>query len=338
MAEHKIRFGVIGLGRIGKRHCMMIDKNPETELVAGCDIRSFTMGDYAGTPITVYGSMEEMLERHPEIDVVVVATPNGLHAEQAKYALNKGKHVVIEKPMCLSTQEAEEVIHTALNAARQVFVVKQNRYSPPVKWLKDLIEEKHLGTVHMVHIDCFWNRDERYYTGEDWHGGPLDGGSLFTQFSHFIDILYWVFGDIKNITSRMMDFNHADLTEFEDSGMVHFELVKGGAGSLNFTTSCYNQNLESSITVLGEKGTVKIGGQYMDEIEECHIKNYLMPELPPVAPSNDYGDYKGSAANHHFVIQNVVDTLVGKSSAKTNAIEGLKVVNMIQRMYEAAEK
>lgn len=211
----------------------------------------------------------------------------------------------------------------------------QNRYSPPSVWLKDLLDTEKLGNIFMVQINCYWNRDNRYYKPESWHGkGDLDGGTLFTQFSHFIDLMYWYFGDIKNIQAKFADFNHKELTDFEDSGFVSFDFVNGGMGSINYSTSIWDKNLESSITVIGENGSLKVGGQYMNEVEYCHIKDYEMPELAPTNPGNDYGAYKGSAANHHYIIENVVDVLKGRNSITTNALEGLKVVDIIERIYE----
>ena len=275
-----------------------------------------------------------MLAQNPEIDVVCIATPNGLHAKQALQCLRHGKHVVVEKPMALNKADAEKIIFQSLQSSKHVFVVMQNRYSPPSVWIKDLIESGRLGQIFMVQINCYWNRDERYYNGQTWHGKKeLDGGTLYTQFSHFIDIMYWLFGDITNIQARFADFNHKHLTEFEDSGLVTFDFVKGGMGSLNYSTSVSEKNFESSLTIIGEKGTVKIGGQYMNEVDYCHVQGYEMPELPPSNPANNYGPYKGSAANHIYVIENVVDTLRGRSSASTNAMEGLKVVDIIERVY-----
>jgi UDP-N-acetyl-2-amino-2-deoxyglucuronate dehydrogenase len=160
---------------------------------------------------------------------------------------------------------------------------------------------------------------------------------LYTQFSHFIDIMYWVFGDIRNIQAMVRSFTHLAMTEFEDSGLVQFEFVNGGIGCINFSTSLWDTNMESSITVVGTKGSVKVGGQYMNEIEYCHIKDYKMPELPPTNPPNDYGPFKGSAANHHYVIENVVNTLQGNDTITANALEGLKVVDIIERIYQAAK-
>ncbi|MFM7388242.1 MAG: Gfo/Idh/MocA family oxidoreductase, partial [Bacteroidota bacterium] len=166
----------------------------------------------------------------------------------------------------------------------------------------------------------------------------LDGGTLFTQFSHFIDIMYWLFGDIDRIQGKFADFNHQDTTAFEDSGFVSFEFLNGGLGTINYSTSVAMQNLESSITVIGSNGSIKIGGQYMNEVEVCTIKDYTMPELKASNPANDYGPYKGSAANHNFVIKNVIDTLKGRTTATTNALEGLKVVDIIERIYKLRDE
>jgi predicted dehydrogenase len=241
---------------------------------------------------------------------------------------------VVEKPIALSKLDAEKVIFKALHAHKHVFAVMQNRYSPPSVWIKELIESEKLGKIYMVQLNCYWNRDDRYYKKESWHGKKdLDGGTLYTQFSHFIDIMYWLFGDIQNIQAKFNDFNHATLTDFEDSGFVSFDFVNGGMGALNYSTSVWNQNLESSMTIIAENGSVKIGGQYMNEVEYCHIKDYEMPVLAPTNPGNDYGAYKGSAANHHYVIENVVDVLKGRAPITTNALEGLKVVDIIERIY-----
>jgi UDP-N-acetyl-2-amino-2-deoxyglucuronate dehydrogenase len=211
----------------------------------------------------------------------------------------------------------------------------QNRYSPPSEWIKSVVSEGILGDIFMVQLNCYWNRDDRYYKAGGWKGtNDLDGGTLFTQFSHFIDIMYWLFGDIDNIQGKFADFTHKDSTEFEDSGFVNFDFVNGGMGCLNYSTSVVDKNLESSLTVIGSKGSVKIGGQYMNEVEICNIPGYEMPELAPTNPGNDYGQYKGSAANHNYVIKNVIDTFKGRTTISTNALEGLKVVEIIERIYK----
>jgi len=335
MEENKrVKFAIVGSGHIGKRHAEMIRRNPEAELVAMTDIKPKDELGLSDLDVPFYLSMDELLNSELEIDVVVICSPNGLHAEHTLNALAKKKNVVIEKPMGLTVADCEKIIFKALQVSRQVFCVMQNRYSPPSIWIKDVIDRGIMGSVYMVQLNCYWNRDDRYYTGKNWKGiNKLDGGTLFTQFSHFIDIMYWLFGDITQIQAKFSDFNHQTLTEFEDSGFVNFQFINGGMGSISYSTSVWDTNLESSMTIIGENGSVKIGGQYMNEVEYCHIKDYSMPKLPPVNPANDYGHYKGSAANHHYIIENVIDTLKGRTTATTNALEGLKVVDIIERIY-----
>lgn len=332
--SNKIKFAVIGCGHIGKRHAEMIHRNDNCELVALVDVKDKSVLNIDQYNVPFFSSLEDLLQSGLDIDVINIATPNGFHAEQALKCLEAKKHVVLEKPMALTKADAEKVIFKALQVHRQVFAVMQNRYSPPSIWLKELLESGRLGEIYMVQINCYWNRDERYYKKDSWHGkADLDGGTLFTQFSHFIDLMYWYFGDITNIQAKFKDFNHQNMTDFEDSGFVSFDFINGGMGALNYSTSVWDKNLESSITVIAENGSLKVGGQYMNEVEYCHIKDYVMPELAPTNPGNDYGAYKGSAANHHYIIENVVDVLQGRSTITTNALEGLKVVDIIERIY-----
>lgn len=332
-----IKFAVVGLGHIGLRHSKIANEHPGSETLACCDIlpeREAKLREL-GINARFYTDYKELIVNEKEVDVVNIASPNGLHTEIALFALEHGKHVVIEKPMGLSKADCEKVIFKSLQKSRNVFVVKQNRYSPPSKWLKGVVDQGKLGDILMVQVNCYWNRDDRYYKPGNWKGTlNLDGGSLFTQFSHFIDIMYWIFGDIKNIQATFKNATHKTLTEFEDSGVVNFEFVNSGIGCINFSTSCWDTNMESSITVVGTTGSVKLGGQYLNEVEYCHIKDYEIPQLEATNPPNDYGPFKGSAANHHYVIQNVVDTLNGTSYIDTNALEGLKVVDIIERIYE----
>ncbi|PRB05620.1 oxidoreductase [Chryseobacterium sp. MYb7] len=332
--SEKIKFAVVGCGHIGKRHAEIISRNIECELVALVDVKDKSALEMESLNIPFFTSLDELLSSGIDVDVINIASPNGFHFEQAYKALSAGKHVVVEKPLALNKQDAEKLVYQALQKHKYIFVVMQNRYSPPSVWIKEMIESKMLGEIYMVQLNCYWNRDNRYYKPESWHGKlDLDGGTLFTQFSHFIDIMYWLFGDITNINGKFADFNHKNLTDFEDSGFVSFDFVNGGMGALNYSTSVWNQNLESSMTIIAENGAVKIGGQYMDKVEVCNVKNYIMPELSPINLVNDYGAYKGSVANHDYVIENVVDVLRERNTITTNALEGLKVVDIIERIY-----
>jgi UDP-N-acetyl-2-amino-2-deoxyglucuronate dehydrogenase len=335
----KTAFAVVGCGHIGKRHAEMIARHPEAEVVALIDIRAKEalqlQPEIDKTPF--FSSLEAFLASNIPCDVVNICTPNGLHVQQGLACLDKGLHVVVEKPMALHKTDAQKLIEKAMDSGKEIFPVMQNRYSPPSVWAKELVSSGRLGKIYLVQLNCFWNRDARYYKTGSWHGTKnLDGGTLFTQFSHFIDILYWLFGDIQNIQTRLQDFNHQHLTEFEDTGTVSFDFVKGGMGLISFSTTIYGQNMETGITIIAENGSIKIGGQYMDKVEYCHVKDYELPALPPTPPGNDYGGYKGSAQNHGRIINNVIDVLHGKATVTTKAEDGLKVVDIIERIYGAA--
>ncbi len=329
-----VKFAIIGSGHIGKRHAEMIRRNPEGQLIAMCDILPEKEVDVAHFEVPYFQDANAMFASGLEFDVVNICSPNGVHADHALISLEHRKHVVCEKPMALTKAACEKIIFKALQVHKNIFCVMQNRYSPPSRWLKQVVEQKLLGDIFMVSLTCMWNRDDRYYKKGNWKGtADLDGGTLFTQFSHFIDIMYWIFGDITDIQAKFDDFTHQHSTAFEDSGFVNFRFYNGGMGCINYSTAIWDKNMESSITVIGKNGSVKIGGQYMNEVEYCHIENYTMPKLEEVSPANDYGAYKGSAANHHFIIENVIDTLKGRTSITTNAMEGLKVVEIIERIY-----
>lgn len=332
---HTLRFAVVGYGHIGKRHAAILQAFEGIELAAVCDTRASYREEVASTlRVPFFTSLEALLRAPLHLDAVCVCTPNGLHASQAERALTQGLHVVIEKPMGLSKAACERVLFTSLRVHRHVFCVMQNRYSPPIRWLKSLVDEGLLGNIYMVNIDCFWNRNEAYYRGSPWKGTlDQDGGPLFTQFSHFVDIMYWLFGDITALQGQFGTFRQRALTQFEDTGSLQFEFLQGGMGTFTYSTATWDQNFESSITILAERGTVKIGGQYMDTLVYCHLDGYEAPTLSPSSPPNDYGPYQGSAANHHFVFENVVASLKGQSNITTNALEGLKVVEIIERMY-----
>jgi UDP-N-acetyl-2-amino-2-deoxyglucuronate dehydrogenase len=327
--ENKIRFAVVGCGHIGKRHATIIENHPLCILSAFCDSKNIEVKDIIQREIPFFQNLDLLLASEIEIDVVVIASPNGLHEQQALTALEANKHVVIEKPMALTKAGCERIIFKALQKQKQVFCVMQNRYSPPSVWLKNLVGSGRLGKTFMVQINCYWNRDDRYYKpnaqNEGWHGKKdLDGGVLFTQFSHFIDLMYWCFGDITNIQAQFNNFSHLHSTEFEDSGFVSFDFKDGGMGSLNYSTAVWDKNLESSITIIAENGSVKVGGQYMDMVEYCHIKDYDMPtELKNITVGQ----------NHQYVIDNIVGVLQHQKAISVNALEGMKVVEIIERMY-----
>jgi UDP-N-acetyl-2-amino-2-deoxyglucuronate dehydrogenase len=258
----KIKFAVIGYGNIGKRHVHHIMANPDAELVGICDLQTEKITSEELKSIPVFSDHVDMLKQ-VDAEVINVCTPNYLHSVHTVEALKTGRHVVCEKPMATSSAECQRMIEAAEKMDKTIFVVKQNRYNEPVQQVKKLLNEKALGAIYFVNINCFWNRNEYYYNESSWRGKKRDdGGCLFTQFSHFIDILYYLFGDIDGVQGKVKNFNHP-YTEVEDSGAFVIENKLGSIINFNFSTCSYQKNMEGAITILGEKGTVKIGGQYL---------------------------------------------------------------------------
>ena len=325
-------FAITGCGRIAGRHAEQIIKHGF--LTAVCDIIPEKANELAALYHTkAYYSIEDMLAAEKNIDVVSICTPNGLHALHSRKALDAGCHVLCEKPLCIAVEDGKKMIAAAEKAGKKLFVVKQNRYNPPVAFLKELITLGKLGKIYSFQINCFWNRPNEYYTG--WKGSKdLDGGTLFTQFSHFIDLLYWLLGDVAEVKTLTKNFAHPSIA-FEDTGAVLFEMTSGAIGSLNYTVNSFNKNMEGSITVFAEHGTIKVGGQYLNELEYCNVKGVDNPELPQGNPANGYGFYQGSMSNHDKVYQNLILALQNPQHEFASAAEGLKTVAIIEKIYNS---
>lgn len=312
----------------------MINADEGANLIAVADVIDKSSLNLPNS-MPYYTSIDKMLSEHPEIDVVNICSPNYFHAPQAIQVLRSGRHVVVEKPLALSTADALQIAQAEKESGKTAFMVMQNRYSPPSKWLKSLMDQKTLGKLYAINVNCFWNRNRDYYADGHWHGTQkYDGGTLFTQFSHYIDILLWLVGPIDIISASFNDYAHHDTTDFEDTGIVQFRTADGAMGNLNYSTAVPLGNLETSIIIIGEKGSVKVAGQYMNEVVHCNIENYTMPELAPSNPPNDYGAYKGSAANHCYVIENVVRTLNNLDQPTTPIADGINVIDTIERIYK----
>lgn len=335
MSTQQINFAIIGCGRIAQRHAEHI--NNIGKLVVVCDIvpeKATALAEkYKAKP---YSSVEEMLADQNEITVVSVCSPNGLHAAHSILALKAGFHVLCEKPMALSVQDCGEMIKEAEKANRRLFIVKQNRFNPPVAAVKNIIDEGRLGKIYSIQLNCFWNRNDEYYRNT-WKGTrELDGGTLFTQFSHFIDLLYWMVGDVKDVHAFTANYHHKDIIEFEDTGTVSLKFYNGAIGTINYSVNSFDHNMEGSLTIFGEKGTIKIGGQYLNEMEYQCIDNYEIKDLAPGNPPNNYGKYFGSMSNHDKVYKNVVEVLSNGGIIATNGFEGLKTVEIIDKIYSSA--
>jgi predicted dehydrogenase len=240
--------------------------------------------------------------------------------------------------MAISVYDCGEMIKEAEKANCRIFVVKQNRFNPPVQAVKKLIDEGKFGKIYSIQLSCFWNRDENYYKNS-WKGtADLDGGTLYTQFSHFIDLLYWLVGDVKKVNAIIGNFAHQNMIEFEDTGVICLEFYNGVIGTVNYTVNSYQKNMEGSLTIFAEKGTVKIGGQYLNELEYQNIQDHEIKDLPKGNPANNYGQYQGSMSNHDKVYENVIEVLTKQGIIATNGFEGLKTVEIIDKIYQAAKK
>ena len=333
---NNIRFSIVGFGNIGRRHAEHIIHNPDTKLVAVCDT-DISVRSKVPDGVAFYSSLDEMLAVTPS-DVLCVCTPNYLHESHTIAGLQSGRHTVIEKPMAISVAQCDQMIDAAKQTGKTIFAVKQNRYNPPVQEVKKLLAANDLGEIYMIQVNCFWNRGDAYYDSSDWRGKKdKDGGCLFTQFSHFVDILYYLNGPIGHAYGRIHNFAHLHNTEVEDTGSFVLMAANNAIINFNFTTCAYERNMEGSITLFAERGTVKIGGQYLNTIEYQKLAGATLPHINITAKANDYGLYQGSMSNHDKVIQNVVDVLYHNHAVMTSAEEGREVVRIIEQMYKGAK-
>ena len=238
--------------------------------------------------------------------------------------------------MAINSFDCGRMITAAENANKRLFVIKQNRYNPPVKAVKKLIDEGALGRIFNIQLSCFWNRNENYYTNS-WKGSKdMDGGTLYTQFSHFIDLLYYLNGDIKHVEGFSNNFTHQEIIEFEDTGVIAVKFHNGALGTINYTVNAYSKNMEGSLTLFGEKGTIKIGGQYLNELEYFDVCDMEQPPKLEVGnKANNYGEYKGSMSNHDKIYSNVREVLLNNDQINTNMFEGLKTVEIIEKIYDS---
>ncbi len=332
----KIRFAVVGCGHIGKRHSEKIQQDERAELVAHCDIKpreELTLAEaYEAVPF--FASVEDLLNAEIAFDIACICVPNGLHYSIACELIEAGHSVLIEKPVVLNSEQGQVLRDLAEAKRVKVYSVLQNRYSQSSRWLKELIQSKALGQIYDIELNCLWNRDERYYTPDSWHGNQaLDGGTLYTQYSHFLDLLTWLFGKLEIDSASFQNFNHQHLIDFEDSGRVLFHTEAASQGQIFYSTAVYGRNMEVAMTILGEKGAVKLGGAFLNKIEHCEIEGLALPEDFEEIQGNQYGAYSGSAQNHHHVIANVVADMLGEEAEVCTLDEALKVVRLIESIY-----
>ena len=332
----KVTFSIVGYGRIGMRHAEHIHK--QGKLISVCDVdkNALQAAKKAYPDVTVYEHIDDLLKNDDRSSIVNICTPNGLHAEHTLAALNTGKHVVCEKPMALTAEDCRRMIAAAEANERHLFMVMQNRYNPPIRELKKAVDEGRLGKILSGQINCFWNRNPAYYTESPWKGSlKVDGGILFTQFSHFIDLLHWMLGDVESVSVMGDNFLHNDTVEFEDTVVALMRFECGALVTLNGTVNSYHRNMEGSITLFGEKGTAKVGGQYLNVMEHAAVENFEFPDIECKKPPNEYGYYQGTMSNHDDVINNVIQVIRNGAAIDVPGTECLRTVEIIEMIHDA---
>ena len=254
---HQLKFVIIGCGKISIRHA---EQAAKLGAIAGvCDIvkeKADALASAFNTPS--FYNINDLFSEIKTVDITAVCTPNGLHAEHSMLALNAGSHVLCEKPMSISRSSAKEMMQVADLKKKKLFVVKSTRYNPALIELKKIIAEKQFGSLFSFQLNCFWNRPAAYYTNS-WKGtNELDGGTLYTQFSHYIDAMLWLFGDVKSVNGYRKNLHHQNIIEFEDCGIATFEMENGMIGGLNWSVNTFLKNMEVSLTVIAEKGCIRM--------------------------------------------------------------------------------
>jgi predicted dehydrogenase len=336
----KVRFAIVGCGSIGKRHVAVLDKEPNAEIVAICDIdesKCLELKELYGD-IPHFTNFEEMIGT-VQIDIINIVTPHALHASMTIKACEKGINVLVEKPMALSVEDCTNMNEAAKRNNVKLWVVKQNRFNVPVKLTNDVIKKGRLGKIFMIKCNILWNRYQGYYDDSPWRGKlSEEGGALFTQASHFIDLLIWWCGEVETVKCHLETQNHK--IETEDSGAAVINFDSGTIGVLTWTTCVYNKNYEGSITIIGERGTIKIGGKYLNKIEYWDVEGYpLNDNIDYSDKPNSYGKYQGTSSNHDKVISAIVSNLnIEKNNdSVVSGFEGMRSIKAIEKIYEASK-
>lgn len=338
MDNRKIRFGILGCGRVSKSHVNAIKKNiHDLDMLFACDVNR----DNADKIANIFGCEPTYdlndIPKFSVLDFVTIATPNGMHAENAMFLMQHGINVVIEKPMSLRVKDAEDMIACSEQHNAKIFVIQQNRYNPTVQLLHDAVTKSRFGQIYMVCVNLFWHRDQSYYdSSATWHGTKdMDGGAFFTQASHYVDLMQWVvnkpvrkvYGNLKTLARNI---------ETEDCGSAILEWEGGTIGSINMTVLTHKDNIEGSITILGEKGTARVGGVALNEVTIWDFEDPLPGDDEVLrtnyTPDSVYGD------GHVFYYENVIKVIRGLDKPLVDGHEGLKSLKLLSYIYESSQK
>jgi UDP-N-acetyl-2-amino-2-deoxyglucuronate dehydrogenase len=340
--HNSIHFALIGCGNIAAEHATQITRVGKLVAVVDTNLaKAKVLGDLYGVPF--FETATALYRTVQKLDVVVIATPNGLHMAQAIEAMQAGYHVLVEKPIALCVADIHQMQTVSAQTSKQVFLVMQNRFNPPVKLIHQLLQQQALGIIKHVQVNCFWHRPTAYYINS-WHGTmELDGGTLFTQFSHFVDLLCWLFGEVETIDAQFKNTNHQGLIEFEDEGKVDIKFQSGIPSTMDYSVNEPIANREGSLTIFSSKGMVKAGGAYLNtfefDVDDAVLAAELQKQLDAInkeqyAPNN-YGHYKGSMRNHHLVYDSLQNSLMHQIPYYTTIDEAKNTIDLINLIYQA---
>lgn len=330
---NNFRVALVGCGRISASHFSAIEKIDGLSMSAVCDVverRAREAGEKLGVPW--FTSYETMLRDAPS-EIVTVATPSGLHPAHGILAARDGKHVVCEKPIAITLSSADELVHACDSSGVKLFVVKQNRLNPPVQLLKRAVDKGRFGKIYLANTTVRWARPQSYYDQAPWRGTwEFDGGAFMNQASHYVDLMQWLVGPVENVIAKTATL--ARRIEAEDTGVAVLRFRSGALGTIEVTMLTYPKNLEGSITILGEKGTVKIGGTAVNRVEKWEFADSdpddAMVEASNTNPSSVYG------FGHEGYYRNVLSVLRGNAVPDTDGRGGRKSLELILAIYESA--
>jgi UDP-N-acetyl-2-amino-2-deoxyglucuronate dehydrogenase len=330
----KIRIAIVGCGRISKNHFGSVEKHSDQlELAALCDIDPAVLAEHAEKyKVPAYRDIEEMLQKE-QIDLVALCTPSGVHPDQAVLAARHNVHVITEKPMATRWSDGVRMVKACDDTGVRLFVVKQNRRNTTLQLLKRAVTEKRFGKINMVHLNVFWTRPQSYYDqGNGWRGTwEFDGGAFMNQASHYVDLLDWLIGPVEKVQAMMSTTRDI---EVEDTGVLNVKWRNGALGSMSVTMLTYPQNLEGSITILGDKGTVRIGGVAVNDIQ---LWQFAEPkDYDSEIQSANYETTSVYGFGHPLYYKNVVDVLRGNAEPETDGREGLKSLELLIAAYLSA--
>jgi UDP-N-acetyl-2-amino-2-deoxyglucuronate dehydrogenase len=331
--DKKIRIAVVGCGRISKNHFGSIETHSNNfDLVAVCDSESAVLKAHEERyKVPGYLHFEDLLKAE-KIDLVVLCTPSGTHPEQAVMAAKYRVNVMTEKPMATRWSDGVRMVQACDEAGVRLFVVKQNRRNSTLQLLKRAVSEKRFGKIFMVHLNVFWSRPQEYYDQAKWRGTwEFDGGAFMNQASHYVDLLDWLIGPVDKVQCMMSTTRNI---EVEDTGVLNVRWRNGALGSMSVTMLTYPQNLEGSITILGERGTVRIGGVAVNDIQLWQFEE--PKDYDQQIQSANYETSSVYGFGHPLYYQNVVDVMRGNAEPETDGREGLKSLELLIAAYLSA--